>query len=276
MTRSSTQELFTLYEELKRVLHSTRRLFEKTSLDFSSLPEFDLFSDLEDQFEEEVAEKIGELTMEEYITITQKDYDSGINKKGRIELKGLVLLELPDNEFSNPRDDSLIEENKIAQIFRINTDIFHFETPLCEAFKEFNYLSQINVDVHIKDVHGFRTYEEYKDDWIYEWNDGIPWVNENPWTDDGEDNNCNTRDLPGFIREGNLIRYEDYKWYATLEDSELKGKRGWFDKHELIGDNDDDIGDLEDYLIQKDPPYYINEEEEERSKERRCKLLGIP
>ncbi|GJS16595.1 hypothetical protein Tco_0411067 [Tanacetum coccineum] len=27
-------------------------------------------------------------------------------------------------------------------------------------------------------------YKEYKDDWIYEWNKGIPWVNENPWTDD--------------------------------------------------------------------------------------------
>ncbi|GJV93571.1 hypothetical protein Tco_1541384 [Tanacetum coccineum] len=42
-----------------------------------------------------------------------------------------------------------------------------------------------------------------------------------------------------------------------------------------MGDEDDDIGDLEDYLIQKDPPYYVNKEEE-RSKERRCKLLGIP
>nr|GEZ09443.1 hypothetical protein [Tanacetum cinerariifolium] len=40
-------------------------------------------------------------------------------------------------------------------------------------------------------------------------------------------------------------------------------------------DDDDDIRDLEDYLIQKDPPYYVNEDEE-RSKERRCKLLGIP
>ncbi|GJU54001.1 hypothetical protein Tco_1227715 [Tanacetum coccineum] len=149
--------------------------------------------------------------------------------------------------------------------------------------------------------------------------------------------------LPGFIQEGNSIRYKDYEWYATLEDSELKdealnnkaileesmnvegessddawsyyspidewkdsehstyietdassnqntynnifqivmdhnktqGKHGWFDEHELMGDDDDDIGDLEDYLIRKDPPYYVNEKEE-RSKERRCKLLRIP
>ncbi|GJU01317.1 hypothetical protein Tco_1111655 [Tanacetum coccineum] len=47
------------------------------------------------------------------------------------------------------------------------------------------------------------------------------------------------------------------------------------DKPELIGDDDDDVGYLEDYLTKKDPPHYVNEEEE-RSKERRCKLLGVP
>ncbi|GKC54279.1 hypothetical protein Tco_1077024 [Tanacetum coccineum] len=324
---------------------------------------------------------MGEITMEEYITITHKDNDSVINEKGRIELKGRFLLELRDNAFSrtngedvvehienflkmvdllnvpnvthdrlrnalwdywrrgndeevitndelsNPRGDNLIDENEIAQIFRIDTDIFHFETPLCEAFKEFYYLSQINVDVLIKGIHGFKSYEEYKDDWIYEWNDEILWVNEKPWIDDGkEDGYCNTGDLPRLIQEGNLICYQDYEWYATIEDSELKeealnnkaileesmnvegessddayietdassnqntytnvcqivmdhnetqGKHGWFDKHELMGDDDDDIGNLEDYLIRKDPPYYVNEDEE-KSKERRCKLNGIP
>nr|GEX02573.1 putative reverse transcriptase domain-containing protein [Tanacetum cinerariifolium] len=47
-------------------------------------------------------------------------------------------------ELSNPRDDNLIEENKIAQIFRIDIDLFDFDTPLCQALKEFNYLSQID------------------------------------------------------------------------------------------------------------------------------------
>ncbi|GKE02818.1 hypothetical protein Tco_1390801, partial [Tanacetum coccineum] len=42
-----------------------------------------------------------------------------------------------------------------------------------------------------------------------------------------------------------------------------------------MGDEDDDIGDLKDYLIRKDPSYYVNEEDE-KFKERRCKLLGIP
>ncbi|GJR46753.1 hypothetical protein Tco_1314856 [Tanacetum coccineum] len=27
----------------------------------------------------------------------------------------------------------------------------------------------------------------------------------------------------------------------------------------LMGEDDDDIGDLEDYLIRKDPPYYVDD-----------------
>ncbi|GJY75940.1 hypothetical protein Tco_0481056 [Tanacetum coccineum] len=37
-------------------------------------------------------------------------------------------------------------------------------------------------DVLTKDTEGFKTYEEYKDDWIYEWNKDVPWVHEKPWT----------------------------------------------------------------------------------------------
>nr|GEU87207.1 importin-beta domain, armadillo-type fold protein [Tanacetum cinerariifolium] len=56
---------------------------------------------------------------------------------------------------------------------------------------------------------------------------------------------------------------------------ETQKGEGWFDERELMGDDDDDIGDLEDYLIRKHLPYYVNKEEK-RSKERICKLLGIP
>ncbi|GJR98421.1 zf-CCHC domain-containing protein [Tanacetum coccineum] len=59
MTRSSTKDLFTPFKELERVFHSTRKLFKTTSLDYSSSPEFDLFSDLEDHIEEEVVEPMG-------------------------------------------------------------------------------------------------------------------------------------------------------------------------------------------------------------------------
>ncbi|GJU58276.1 hypothetical protein Tco_1236042 [Tanacetum coccineum] len=62
----------------ERVLHSTRRLFKTTSLDYSSSPEFDLFSDPENQSEEEVTEAMGEPTMEEYMMKPGEDYGSRI------------------------------------------------------------------------------------------------------------------------------------------------------------------------------------------------------
>ncbi|GKB90304.1 hypothetical protein Tco_0962576 [Tanacetum coccineum] len=56
---------------------------------------------------------------------------------------------------------------------------------MCEKFKEFNYLLKIDPNVLTNDIVGFKTYEEYKDDWIYEWNKNVPWVHKKPWTDTG-------------------------------------------------------------------------------------------
>ncbi|GJV41924.1 hypothetical protein Tco_1420364 [Tanacetum coccineum] len=83
-------------------------------------------------------------------------------------------------------------------------------------------------------------------------NNGIPWVEEKPWTSNEEWaepmsdirhqwkplrfkirtakwTSCNWKkdgynigDLPGLIREGNLIHYESYEWYDMIEDSQLK------------------------------------------------------
>ncbi|GKF33523.1 hypothetical protein Tco_0106723 [Tanacetum coccineum] len=78
-------------------------------------------------------------------------------------------VELTDEEFSDPNDKNLIDKDMVAKIFRIETNIFDFKTPTYKAFNEFNYLFQINPDVLTKDTVGFKTYEEYKDDWIYEW-----------------------------------------------------------------------------------------------------------
>ncbi|GJW95976.1 hypothetical protein Tco_0175648 [Tanacetum coccineum] len=217
---------------------------------------------------------------------------------------------ITDVENSNPKDDDMIEENEIAQILKIDTNIFHFEAPLCKAFKEFNFLSQINVDVLTKYILGFKTYEEYKDDWIYEWNNRIPWVDEKPWTGDGvwtqpTDNNDHECEPLRFknskLKEEALINkaileesinveeessddawsdyspideWKDYKHttyietdvssnrntYNNIDHNADKANQGWFDEHELIGDDDYDIGDLEDYLIRKDPLYYVNKE----------------
>ncbi|GKD25510.1 hypothetical protein Tco_1231724, partial [Tanacetum coccineum] len=77
-------------------------------------------------------------------------------------------VELTDEESSDSDN-----EDEVAMIFRIETNVFDFKIPLCRAFKEFNYLLQIDPDVLTKDIDGFKTYEEYKDDWIYGWNKAL-------------------------------------------------------------------------------------------------------
>ncbi|GJT68714.1 hypothetical protein Tco_1020194 [Tanacetum coccineum] len=92
MTRSSTNELFTPFENSKREFRSSRKLFKTPGLDESSLPEFDLFSDLEENSKKEVAETMAE-TMEQYMSKTQARYRSGVTRpkiddKDHFELKG--------------------------------------------------------------------------------------------------------------------------------------------------------------------------------------------
>nr|GEX49216.1 hypothetical protein [Tanacetum cinerariifolium] len=53
MTKSSTKELFTPFKNLKREFRSSRKLFKTLSRDKSGSPVFDLFSDLEENSEEE-------------------------------------------------------------------------------------------------------------------------------------------------------------------------------------------------------------------------------
>ncbi|GJR21544.1 hypothetical protein Tco_0970071, partial [Tanacetum coccineum] len=160
-------------------------------------------------------------------------------------IRGDDEVELTDEEFSD-------NEDEVAKVFRIDTNIFDFETPMCKAFNEFNYLLQIDPNLLTKDIEGFKTYEEYKDDWIYEWNRDVPRVAEKPWTDTGvwtepipvkhyckpfnyktgcsewpacswkNDGYCNGGNLPGAYIIGNSLHYQDYEWYEALMDCELK------------------------------------------------------
>ncbi|GKA90427.1 hypothetical protein Tco_0812297, partial [Tanacetum coccineum] len=137
------------------------------------------------------------------------------------------------------------DEQEISENFRIETNLFDYATPLCEKFKYFNYLLKIDHDLLTKDIEGFKTYEEYKDDWIYEWNENVPWVHEKPWTEIGvwteptpvvhyckpfnyksgnlewstcswkEDGYCNRGNLPGAYIVRNTLHYQDLEWYDT-------------------------------------------------------------
>ncbi|GJY31732.1 hypothetical protein Tco_0415227 [Tanacetum coccineum] len=126
MTRSSTKELFTPFKNPEQESRSSRKLFKTLSLDESNSPEFDLFSDLEENSEEEVAKTMSK-TMEECMCKTRGDYRSGVAKpeiddKDHFELKGQFLKELRDNTF-NGSDHEYANEH-IERVLE-TVDLFH-------------------------------------------------------------------------------------------------------------------------------------------------------
>ncbi|GJW02381.1 hypothetical protein Tco_1561237 [Tanacetum coccineum] len=87
-----------------------------------------------------------------------------VNGKRVYELKGKILDDLRDNtfngtngedvnngqegvadkEFSDAEKANNDDELETAEIFRMETNLFEYETPLCTEFKEFNFLSYKN------------------------------------------------------------------------------------------------------------------------------------
>ncbi|GKC29923.1 hypothetical protein Tco_1037217 [Tanacetum coccineum] len=74
MTRSLKKYLVQPFENPELVFRSSRKLSKTRSLDYSSSPEFNFISDLEDQFKAEETDTVGEPTMEEYMTKTRDGY----------------------------------------------------------------------------------------------------------------------------------------------------------------------------------------------------------
>ncbi|GJR01401.1 hypothetical protein Tco_0524385 [Tanacetum coccineum] len=162
---------------------------------------------------------------------------SGINEKDAVEhieyyLKIIDPIKLPNVDHDKLRvvifPISLVggarrcdKEEKTTEIFEIENDVFDYETPLYLAFNEFNYLLKVDPDLLTNDIMGFKTYGDYKDDWIYEENKNVPWVYDKPWLDNG------------IWREPKPVKHTckpfNYKtryleWYEALKDSKLKDK----------------------------------------------------
>nr|GEU55731.1 hypothetical protein [Tanacetum cinerariifolium] len=136
------------------------------------------------------------------------------------------------------------DPNDIANIFKIEGNIFEFETPLCEAFNNFNYLLKINKDLYGFDIQETRTYEEY------ELNNSVTMDHNEPWLDNRVpyqlcdhicesycfknritkwptcsldiDGCCNGGELPGMFRVRSMTYFQDHKWYDELVDGKLK------------------------------------------------------
>ncbi|GJW96162.1 hypothetical protein Tco_0177970 [Tanacetum coccineum] len=191
-------------------------------------------------------------------------------------IRGDNKVELTNEEFSD-------NEDEIAEVFRIDTNIFDYETPICSAFNEFNYLLKVDPDLLTKDIMGFKTYDDYKDDWIYEWNKDVPWVDEKPWTDTGVWTEPKpvihtSKPFPWVIE--NQLHYQDYEWYEALEDSELKDEalRNKAIMEGFIKDDDDESSYEQmrrwDIYTNYDDTYKTNHDDNER--EELCEVHEPP
>ncbi|GKE41546.1 hypothetical protein Tco_1468830 [Tanacetum coccineum] len=151
-------------------------------------------------------------------------------------------IEPTNDETSDLEETDHNDEQEIGEIFRIISNLFDYETPLCEKFKEFNYLLKIDPDLLTKDIEGFKTYEEFKDDWIYEWNKDVTWdgelkeealrnkvimegiIDDNDESIDERQEICSneTHELPVcIVRRFEMIKYsfgQDEEYVAVKED----------------------------------------------------------
>ncbi|GKE58795.1 hypothetical protein Tco_1497980 [Tanacetum coccineum] len=215
----------------------------------------------------------------EYIFVTRKNFLSDDNEgrmveKSFLEIQGTFLVKIRDNTFNGiigenafkhidnflevvgplshlhlpyltqMETDEDYDPNDIADIFKIEGNLFDFETPLCKAFNEFNHLLKIDTNLFTFDIKGIKTYEEY------ELNNNITGDLEKPWSDNGVlyqlcdhicepyyfkngktkwptcssdiDKFCNSRELLGMVRFGCMTYFHDHKWYNELADRKLK------------------------------------------------------
>ncbi|GJS11806.1 hypothetical protein Tco_0368602 [Tanacetum coccineum] len=133
-------------------------------------------------------------------------------------------------------------DEEVAEIFRIETNIFDFETPLCKSFDEFSYLLKVNTELFTHDIERTKTYEDYMNELNNEldepWSEnGVPYEicdhicelfrfkngdAKWPTCNSNEDGFCNGGELPGMVRVGYRTYFQDYEFYDNLTDNSLK------------------------------------------------------
>ncbi|GKE72092.1 hypothetical protein Tco_1534133, partial [Tanacetum coccineum] len=132
-----------------------------------------------------------------------------------------------DNKEIEAEEDD--DPDNITDIFKIKGNLFDFETLLCKAFNDFNYLLKIDKDLFTFDIQRIRTYEEY------ELINPVTRDLEEPWSDNGVpyqlcdhicepyhfkngitkwatyssdiDGFCNGGKLPGMVRVGSMTYF---------------------------------------------------------------------
>nr|GEV84482.1 hypothetical protein [Tanacetum cinerariifolium] len=137
-----------------------------------------------------MADKEAKSTMRKFMTSDQANYYSGItsitvNGKNAYELKEKFFDDLHNNAFSKTSMEDAAEHIEYflgivdpIDLSNINQDKLRVIVLPISLVGDARrcYLLKIDLDVLSKDIEGFKTYDEYKDDWIYEWNKDVPWT----------------------------------------------------------------------------------------------------
>ncbi|GJR80803.1 hypothetical protein Tco_0151588 [Tanacetum coccineum] len=142
-------------------------------------------------------------------------------------------------------DNNPNKMDNVPKIFRIEGNLFDFETPLCEAYHEFNCLLNIDTDLFTYDIQNLKTYDEYE----REMNNNKAKDAEELWSENGVpyqlcdhicepyhfknektkwptctsdiDGFCNGGELLGMVRVGSMTYFQDHIWYDELADGKL-------------------------------------------------------
>nr|GFB76830.1 hypothetical protein [Tanacetum cinerariifolium] len=88
---------------------------------------------------------------------------------GLMNLKELLMRIFFDAEEGNN------DEQETDEIFRTETNLFDYETPLCIKFKEFHFLLKVDPELFTHDIKRTKTYEDYEN----ELNDEL----QEPWSE---------------------------------------------------------------------------------------------
>ncbi|GKC09254.1 hypothetical protein Tco_1000864 [Tanacetum coccineum] len=114
-------------------------------------------------------------------------------------MRGDDEITLSNKEDSDLKDENNNDKHGIAEVFRIETNLFDYETLLCAKFNEFNYLLKVDPELFTHDIQRTETYENKLNNEIDE-----------PWSEDGVPYEmygfCNGGKLPG------MVRLKDYWW----------------------------------------------------------------
>ncbi|GJR89506.1 hypothetical protein Tco_0213517 [Tanacetum coccineum] len=110
----------------------------------------------------------------------------------------LKFHDLCEHEETDEDDDPNVIDND-PEIFKINDDLFKFDSPLCIAFEEFNYLLKIDPDLFTYESQKIKTYDEYEQE-LNNKTQGL----EEPWSKNGVPyqlcDHVNTHDIAPFTR----------------------------------------------------------------------------